>query len=159
MDTTTAVRPLTIDDLPDEDYGPRHELVDGGLIVTPNPTVRHQWLVQAVVRELDRHAGSDVVVLPGVNVIADPSTLVIPDIAVVTAEAVARDELGVSPTDLVLVVEVESPSTRRRDRSLKRDLYAEWGVPYYLVDPVLRTVAVFGAAPLPLDAEAIFTLA
>ena len=42
-----------------------------------------------------------------------------------------------------LVVEILSPSTRRRDRQLKRDLYARAGVrEYWMVDPKAATIAV-----------------
>jgi Uma2 family endonuclease len=42
-----------------------------------------------------------------------------------------------------LVIEVLSPGTRRRDRTLKRDAYRDAGVPeYWLVDPDARTVEV-----------------
>jgi Uma2 family endonuclease len=45
----------------------------------------------------------------------------------------------------ILVVEVQSPSTRRRDREQKKDFYLEAGVAaYWIVDPEQRTVAVIG---------------
>ncbi len=50
----------------------------------------------------------------------------------------ALDEGGVyaDPSDVLLVVEVESPSTRSVDRLLKRDLYAQWRISdYWVVDP------------------------
>ena len=42
-----------------------------------------------------------------------------------------------------LVVEIRSPSTASRDWSIKRDLYAKYGVKeYWVVDPVERRVWV-----------------
>jgi Uma2 family endonuclease len=44
-----------------------------------------------------------------------------------------------------LVIEILSPSTTTIDRSRKRQLYADHGIPYYwLVDPESRTVEALG---------------
>jgi hypothetical protein len=53
---------------------------------------------------------------------------------VVDPAHLVHDGLGVSPKGLLFAVEITSPSTRRRDLTIKRDLYAEWEVPYLLVD-------------------------
>jgi hypothetical protein len=66
----------------------------------------------------------------GLNVVAGPRTLVIPDIGV----GAAGSGLSLRPDELVLVVEIASPSTRRRDLVLKRELYREWKVPFVIVD-------------------------
>ena len=45
-------------------------------------------------------------------------------------------------TDLVMAVEIHSPSTRAYDRALKRQIYAEAGVPFLvLVDPATDPVS------------------
>jgi Uma2 family endonuclease len=55
--------------------------------------------------------------------------------------------VGLAPRDLLLAVEVESPSTRRRDRTLKSEVYREWGVRHvWLVDPVEQVVRRSGQA-------------
>ncbi|NAZ85445.1 Uma2 family endonuclease [Kineococcus indalonis] len=52
------------------------------------------------------------------------------------------------PSDVLLAVEVESPSTRSADRLLKRDLYAQWKLPHYwVVDPEARTLTRLALAP------------
>ncbi len=153
MQTTSRV--MTIDDLPAEEVGTRHELIDGGLLVTPDPTVNHQVIVSQVIGGLVAQEPS-AFVLPGANVIVGEATLLIPDVVVITEAAARRGELGVAPADLLLVVEVESPATRRRDRTLKRELYAEWNVPYWLVDPVARTVTEYGQTPFTSDGMALF---
>jgi Uma2 family endonuclease len=127
-------RPLTIDDLPEEDTYGRTELIDGSLYVTPGADPDHQLLVADVYdhlfARLPRDSGLRVV--QGINVIFDKSTLVIPDVAVIDPRE--RGGLGVHPKAVALVVEVTSPSTRRRDLTIKRDLYQEWGVPLIVVD-------------------------
>ena len=58
-----------------------------------------------------------------------------------------------------LVVEIASPSTKRRDRRQKRDLYARAGVrEYWIIDPDANTVTVFRRTPqgeFPVVANAL----
>ena len=73
------------------------------------------------------------------------------------------------PDDVALVVEVETPATRRFDRFLKPTLYADGGIPSYWriepgrTGPLLRTYelgaaryrqlhSIEGAEPVQLDA-------
>jgi Uma2 family endonuclease len=55
----------------------------------------------------------------------------------------------VTPQGLRLVVEITSPSTWRRDLTIKRSLYAAWDVPYLVVDRRSdpHRLEVFGALP------------
>jgi len=141
-------RPLTVADLPEEDTHGRTELIDGSLFVTPGADSDHQLLVADVYDRLrDRlPRDSGLRVVPGINVVSDDNTLVIPDVAVIDPRE--RGRLGIHPKAVLLVVEVTSPSTRRQDLTIKRDLYGEWGIPLLLVDgkqgPV---VSVHGKLP------------
>jgi Uma2 family endonuclease len=70
-------------------------------------------------------------------------TLLIPDIIFV-----AQDRLHILGEKAIeaapnLVVEILSPGTRRRDLTIKRNLYARFGVQeYWIVDPDAETVTV-----------------
>ena len=56
-----------------------------------------------------------------------------------------------------LVVEILSPSTAGRDRTLKRALYAKHGVQeYWLVDPDARTVTVLRLGEDAFEVESIY---
>ena len=56
-----------------------------------------------------------------------------------------------------LVVEILSPSTAGRDRTLKRALYVKHGVKeYWLVDPDARTVTVLRLGEGAFEVEAIY---
>ncbi|MYA22060.1 MAG: Uma2 family endonuclease, partial [Gemmatimonadetes bacterium] len=56
-----------------------------------------------------------------------------------------------------LVVEILSPSTAGRDRTLKRSLYAKHGVKeYWLVDPDARTVPVLRLEERAFAVESIY---
>jgi len=142
---------LTYDDFvlfPDD--GKRHELIDGEHYVTPAPNLRHQRVLQNLNRLLDRwveerHLGR--VFFAPLDVVFTFHDVVEPDLIYVSHE---RDSI-LTAANLQgapdLVVEVLSPSTRRRDELLKRGLYGRAGVAeYWVVDPVAETVKVYRRA-------------
>jgi Uma2 family endonuclease len=52
-----SLRPLTYDDLVDmPDDGQRYEIIDGELIVTPAPTIKHQRVQRSLIRILGAFA-------------------------------------------------------------------------------------------------------
>ncbi len=117
-----------------EDSGQRVELVDGMLAVSPAPRPRHQRVLNQLQVGLTAALPDGVELLPGINVVTSPTRLLIPDIAVVSR--LDFDTLYVDAADVLLVLEVISPSSRAHDRVLKRQLYAEAGIEHYvLVDP------------------------
>jgi Uma2 family endonuclease len=71
-----------------------------------------------------------------------------PDIVLITndqADIITKRNVRGAPA---LIVEINSPSTRQRDRRVKRDLYARAGVrEYWIVDPDASTVTVFRRTP------------
>lgn len=163
----------------DEDRRYRHELVDGALLVSPAPGVRHQRASRRLANILDeaaRAAGVAVEVLETVNVTV-PSGLLIPDIAVVRLVATEDDPVTVAAEAVLLAVKIVSldTGTKHRDRKVKPMLYAEAGIAAYWrldfdPDPVLvaaeldtdhydeRTVARAGAvtrvaAPFPIELD------
>ena len=145
----TTVKRLTYDDLeaiPQEREGDRHEIIDGELVVTPSPIPNHQdvsanifFALQQVVRA--QKLGK--VYSAPIDIRFTPDNVLIPDLIFI-----ARDRLHVigpravdAPPDLV--VEILSPGTRQRDLTVKRDLYAQFGVrEYWVVDPAARTAVV-----------------
>lgn len=136
-----------------EDYlaippdGQRHELIDGEHYVSPAPNIRHQRLVRrlfVVLEELVRRNGLGEVFFAPVDVRVSEVDVVQPDILFLSREH--RDRLTEThldgPPDFA--VEVLSPSSRRQDEVLKRDLFARAGVAeYWTVDPELETVKVY----------------
>ena len=139
---------LTYEDLllfPDD--GKRHELIDGEHYVTPSPNLRHQRVLRKLNRMVDRfveeHRLGEVFFAP-LDVVFTVHDVAEPDLIFVSHERASI----LTPANLQgapdLVVEVLSPSTRRRDESLKRDLYERTGVAeYWVVDPVAETVKVY----------------
>ncbi|ROP40957.1 Uma2 family endonuclease [Saccharothrix texasensis] len=116
-----------------EDSSQRVELVDGALLVSPLGTGRHQLLVGDCYTALRMACPPDYEAMPGVNVGLSHGRMLIPDF---TVNVAGFRGLLLPAQDLLLAGEVLSPSTRLQDLTLKKQLYAEAGVPFYLVvDP------------------------
>ena len=133
----------TVDDLvhsPDD--GQRYEILDGVLLVSPAPRVRHQIAIVRLTVLLDRVCPPDhqVLVAP-VDWQPDGRTSLQPDLMVVRLDRLREKNVAEAPT---LVVEVLSPSTARFDRMVKMSRYAEGGIAQcWLVDPAGPSVQVF----------------
>ena len=128
--------------------GSRYEIIDGSLHVSPPLTPRHQLAATAVQLALHAAAPSDVLVLAGGAGIhtrrADRETeFLIPDVLIIGRDAAGTGESAFRPEDVVLVVEVVTPSSITNDLVTKRSLYALLGVPWYWIaelDPVRLTI-------------------
>ncbi|MDL5157200.1 Uma2 family endonuclease [Actinomycetospora termitidis] len=144
---------LTLEDweaLPDEVHR-RCELVEGTLLVTTSPALGHQRVLRRLLRRLEDALPDGLEVLPGTELLCDagpPATVRRPDLAVFRAGLPDRMP-HLLPPDVVGVVEVLSPGTRRTDRVAKVYDYAEAGVGWYLVvDPDCAAMTLF---VLPAD--------
>ncbi|HEX6244931.1 MAG TPA: Uma2 family endonuclease [Polyangiales bacterium] len=136
---------LTYDDLratPDD--GRRYELLEGVLCVTPAPSTTHQRISRNLGFVLHRYVserGLGEVLNAPIDVILDPTTVVQPDLVFVAgARRGFISERGIEGAP-DLVVEILSPSTAQRDRGIKQQLYAHFGVAHYwCVDPASSTL-------------------
>jgi Uma2 family endonuclease len=131
---------------PDHD-GLRHEIIDGEHYVTAAPTVRHQDLLGRLHLSLgafveDRPERGRVFLSP-CDVVFSFHDIVEPDLIFVGPdqfEILTDKNIQGTPA---LVIEILSPSTRRRDRGIKRQLYDRSGVrEYWLVDPETHAVTI-----------------
>ncbi len=124
-----------------EEHGIPYEVLDGCIVVSPPCTFRHEDVGGELFARLRVAAPDDLAVL-GSNFgfwYDDPS-YVMPDITVARREDCEDRGTTVAP---LLVVEVLSRTTRRRDLLGKWSIYAEAGVPsYWLVDPVEPSLTV-----------------
>jgi Uma2 family endonuclease len=67
------------------------------------------------------------------------------------------DERGVAGAP-DLVIEVLSPKTAARDRTLKRERYAAFGVPeYWVIDAITRRVEIYRGGQSPVIATETFS--
>ena len=139
-------RKLTYADLdftPDD--GRRYELVRGALLVTPSPRPRHQRICKRLALLLEGYFGQgglgEVFFAPTDVVLTDEDVFV-PDLVVVGNPSDVTERAIEAPP--LLVVEILSPSTRKRDRGIKAERYAELGVQHYwIVDSEQQTVECF----------------
>jgi Uma2 family endonuclease len=127
--------PYTLSDLeamPDD--GQRYELIDGGLWVTPAPTPLHQRVARrlsGLLTSAGRPAGLETV--DSIDVDCGGGTVLQPDAVVLPATSVDAGPRVIAADLVALVAEIVSPSTVRIDRVLKAQVYAEAGIPHYLL--------------------------
>jgi Uma2 family endonuclease len=160
--------------LPDD--GNRYEVVRGELFVTPAPSTMHEELLRVLsirLRDYVEPRGLGLV-YAGRTAVAFEDSEVQPDIVVRARVKPLPRKWEDMPIPL-LVVEILSPETRRRDLGAKRDLYMNAGVAeYWIVDAISRTIRVIRAdgerevnehhewvpsgadAPLLLDVRVLF---
>ena len=130
--------------LPDD--GCRHETVHGELLVSPAPRMWHHIVSDRFADALKEYLRGEPVgaVVHGLADISwGADTLVQPDLFVAPIEELRTLDWA-NVRGLLLVVEVLSPSTARRDRFAKRRLYQEVGIPlYWIVDADAHQVEVW----------------
>ncbi|MGI8648643.1 MAG: Uma2 family endonuclease [Acidimicrobiales bacterium] len=137
-------RPWTVEDLerlPDD--GNRYEITNGSLLVTPAPAIPHVVITANLAWALRASAPKDLAVIPTGAGVQLRRSMYIPDIVVVHAAATTREGKLFDVSDVVLVVEVLSPSNAGTDLVLKRHDYAADGIAWYwIVDPAAQTLTV-----------------
>jgi Uma2 family endonuclease len=149
MATHPAVREWTYAEfarLPDD--GNRYEVIAGELYVTPAPNRLHQRVSARLIHLFEgfcEERGAGEVYGAPFDVIFGKGDYVEPDLVFVREDRVddvIRDHGIVGTPDLV--VEILSDSTEQRDRGIKRERYAAYGVPeYWIVDADARHVEVY----------------
>ena len=141
MHMATVTKHWTIDELhslPDD--GNKYEVVRGELFVTPAPTPTHETVCARLSRILSRYVEREKLglVYHPRAVLQFEDSEVEPDLMVRREHAGDSSTWSSAPVPS-LVVEVFSPTTARRDRNQKRDLYMDAGVgEYWMVDPDTR---------------------
>jgi Uma2 family endonuclease len=123
----------------------RWELIDGELYrMAAGASTRHQLVsgtLEDLIKDSVRPSGAGWVLHAPYDVILSDANTVEPDILFVSAarRSIITERACEGAPDLV--VEVLSPSNSRRDLEVKRELYARFRVPEYLiVDPYQETV-------------------
>jgi Uma2 family endonuclease len=138
MTTSTGLprgRPFTVADLDAiSNDGNRYELIDGALVVTPAPAMRHQRAVTNLLVLLHQACPSELEVFAApFDVRLADDTSVQPDLLVARRSDLTEANLPVAP---VLAVEILSPSTRTIDLHSKRERLRRAGcASYWVVDP------------------------
>ncbi len=135
--------PTDLEQFPERD-GNKYECIDGKLFVTPAPRPVHA-IAQELLREHLHHAlyaaGQTLRVFDATqDVRATATDQVQPDLFVLRERASATMRLD-APGCVVLIAEVLSASTAKRDRGIKRRLYQRIELPeYWIVDVDARCI-------------------
>lgn len=144
MQTQPAVRRWTYDEfarLPDD--GNRYEVIGGELFMTPAPTPLHQKVLTRLTTALESFCDTH-----GLGEVFGPIDLLLGEGDYLEPDAVfvSRDRIGTisdrgAEAAPDLVVEILSPKTALRDRGIKRERYAHFGVrEYWIIDTTRRRI-------------------
>jgi Uma2 family endonuclease len=128
--------------LPDD--GNKYELIRGELFVTPAPTYEHETVIARLDTILVPYVASQRLgyVHHARSVLQYKGSETEPDLMVRMPHPGRKKTWRTAPTP-ILVVEVHSPSTKRRDLQQKRDYYMDAGVrDYWMIDMEERTVTI-----------------
>ncbi|XEC93977.1 Uma2 family endonuclease [Paenibacillus tarimensis] len=131
-----------------EDYyqlpedGNQYEIVGGMLELKPSPSTTHQRISHQIERLMTDSCETDYIVLHApIDVILSVNETRQPDILMIhrSRQHIIEEHAIVGPPDLV--AEILSPNSAKRDRTMKRESYARFGVPeYWIVDPANLTI-------------------
>ena len=132
-------------DLPESDE--QYELIDGELYIVAPPIPEHQdFLAEifTVIRVFVRENRLGKVYFSPIGVVLSDDNVFEPDMIFISSERLHIINWGRAVEGAPdLVVEVLSPSTASRDRTIKRERYAQFGVrEYWIADIVARTIEV-----------------
>ncbi len=145
MSTQTSHAPCTYQDYLNTPDDVRYELIEGELLVMePAPTTWHQRVVvnlTLLLAPFARDHGLGEVLISPTDVYLSDTNVLQPDllfVSAVRASIITERNVHGAPD---LVVEIASPVTRRRHRTVKMEIYARYGVAeYWLADPKAATV-------------------
>jgi Uma2 family endonuclease len=122
----------------------RLEVIEGELILSPAPNIRHQRISSNLLGILRNHVLQNrlgEVFSAPLDVVFSPTNTFQPDIVFVSTEnkgIITAANIQGAPD---LLVEIISPSSDRLDRIRKPQVYAQFGVAHFwIVDPVLDLV-------------------
>ena len=134
-----------------EDEHGRTELMEGSLVVSPSPTADHMVAMARLLLQLTPQAPDEFEVIPDVDIDLalvprdQPGSSRRPDLIVVrrTARRRVRAEGGLlQASDVLVVVEIVSPGSRRMDNVVKRAEYADAGIPHYWIVDVTPPISL-----------------
>jgi Uma2 family endonuclease len=140
----------------------RYEILDGDLFMTPAPTPYHQRISRKLefllVEHVEERQLGEVFDAP-CDVVLSETDIVQPDIFFI-----ASDRLSIVGEKFVsgapdLVIEILSPATAERDRTLKMKTYARFGVrELWVADPDAKTIALFTNSGQGFQEEALLRM-
>lgn len=125
------------------------ELQEGRILMSPSPSPRDMMASGELFVQLRDQVPGDLVAIQDVDVDlelvppGDPGFSRRPDLVVVPREAAKSGRL-LKASEVLVVIELVSPGSKRMDRVIKRGEYADAGIPHYWIvdlDPPISLVA------------------
>lgn len=123
-----------------EEQGNRFELQEGAVVMSPRPIITHQMCISRLILQLTPQLPAHLMVVSEVDVdmklaaVDGPGTVRVPDLVVIeheAAELVSDEGRLLTAGEVVIAVEIHSPSTYRTDTMIKHDEYADAGIGHY----------------------------
>ena len=138
----------------------RYELIEGEMYMVPSPTTGHQRTaveLETVLVGFVRSRGLGEVLHAPLDVVLSDEDVLQPDIMFVSkhrSSIVTSSNIQGAPD---LVVEILSPGTAKRDRTIKRARYGRFGVrEYWIVDPESKSLEVTRAGESGLETVRVY---
>lgn len=150
---------LTYEDYSQIDDGNRYELANGELVLmSPAPSVTHQIISFQMQKRISQSCDSDYLILNSpIDVILSITEVRQPDLIIISKKRlnIVRKHGIEGPPDLV--VEISSPSSRKRDKVDKLKSYAYYGIlEFWIVEPELGTLEQYLLHETHYDLTEIF---
>jgi Uma2 family endonuclease len=134
------------------------QLLEGKVVMTPAPNLKHQRLVFRLAKLIEQLAPDGEVFVAPVDVRLDDANVVQPDVIWIAPDSRCKsveDQYWQGAPELV--VEVLSPATARLDKSTKFRLYERHGIAeYWTVDPEAEFVEVWCMRDKRFDLSGVF---
>lgn len=139
---------------------PSYEIINGKTIMmSPRPTLNHIRVSRNIDRLFGRYLnGKRCEAFPdGVELHLDDNNVVIPDAMIVCNKDIIKGRGIYGAPDLI--VEVLSPSTAKRDRGYKKQLYEKHGIKeYWIVDVLGKSIEVHLLKNGKFELDNVYTL-
>ncbi|MCL2055334.1 MAG: Uma2 family endonuclease [Oscillospiraceae bacterium] len=121
------------------------EKLDGKIVLmSPRPVLNHNRVLTKISRLFGNYLEGKPceVFSDGVDVKLTENDTVIPDVMVVCDKSIIKDDVIQGAPSLI--VEILSPSTAKRDKGYKKELYEKCGVlEYWIVDTASKSIEVY----------------
>lgn len=123
--------------------GYRADISEGAILMNPPPAPEHNVVAWRTTLTLAGHVPTDAGLFQQVAIkVPEVEKLYVPDLVAVPIAALGGGSV-VKPTDVLMAVEITSPSNARRDRKDKLAAYAQGGVrAYLLIDRIGKNASV-----------------
>lgn len=140
----------------------RYELIEGEFYMVPVPDFTHQSVLRNmgfILWKFVKDKDLGIVLYAPFDIVFSEENVLQPDIIFLSKERLnlMTEKNLQGPPDIV--VEILSPSSRERDRLIKKRIYADYGVrEYWMVDTRVRSIEVLTLKEKGFETNGIFFL-